>query len=109
MTQKELGERLRQLREDLGISQMKMALLVDLTTGHYSMLESGERCPNLDTLNRIAKGLGITLAELLQEDKPAVTKHDKISNEIMAYTLALHPDARKHAAAIMKAFYDAMK
>lgn len=106
MTQADFGDRLYQLRQALGLSQYAAAAMIGIKSGHYSSLEKGEINPNLDTLNKIACGFGISLVALLAEEKPIITKHDETSNKIMAYVLAIPIEKRKYALKMMKALYD---
>jgi len=62
----QLGKRIAYLRLEKKMSQMKLALEAKVSKNYVSDLENGRRNPSLDVLNRIAKGLGITLEELLR-------------------------------------------
>lgn len=62
----QLGKRIRYLRTEKHLSQMDLALDSDITKNYLSDLERGERNPTIMVLNKIAKGLGITLEELLK-------------------------------------------
>jgi len=62
-----LSDRLRELRHDAGKTQERLAWDADIDPRRYAAIEAG-RVPNvtLATLTGIAKGLGITLSELLE-------------------------------------------
>ncbi len=57
--------RLRRAREAAGLSRYKLAKRAKLSLIHVSRMERGEVQPRLDTLRKLAAGLGISLGELL--------------------------------------------
>jgi transcriptional regulator with XRE-family HTH domain len=59
------GARVRELRTASGVSQEDFAHACGIHRTHVSFLERGERTPTLDTVARVAAGLGMNLAELL--------------------------------------------
>lgn len=105
-----LQKRLKKIREDLGLSQLLMATQCNLTTSHYSLIESGKRVPQYGTLLKIAQGLQIPLWKLLREDEePECAKYDRYIQSIIAMCIALPEEARKNAMEIMKAFCKSQK
>ena len=62
-----LGQRVRDLRERLDWSQERLAERADLDWTYISGIERGRRNPGLNTLNRLARALGVTLPGLLSE------------------------------------------
>ena len=60
----EFEKRLKQLREDRGLSQTRLAEMVEVTPRVYNRWERGSTIPRLDTLVRIADVLQVTLDEL---------------------------------------------
>ena len=61
-----LGKRIRTLRKRKGWTQTDMAVYLGLNRGHISDLERGKREVGLITLQVIARGFGITMANLLR-------------------------------------------
>lgn len=61
----EFGGRVRQLRERAGLSAREFALMVGRSKAYIIQLENGHRNVSLDTIERIAAGLGISISELL--------------------------------------------
>ena len=53
------GENLRRLRKGAGISQEELGLRCSLHRTEIGLLERGARVPRIDTLIKIASGLGI--------------------------------------------------
>jgi transcriptional regulator with XRE-family HTH domain len=58
-------DRIRQLRREKQMTQEKLAERADLTAEAVTRVERGVRMPTLKTLGKIAHGLGVSPAELL--------------------------------------------
>ena len=63
---RKVRERLAKERAARGITQEQLAADSGLDRAHVSWIEQGRRNPNLVTLRRLCKGLGIKLADLLR-------------------------------------------
>lgn len=63
---KSFGLRCRQLRDQTGLSQEKLALLINMDRSYYASIETGLRNVTLVNMAKIADGLGVDLSELLQ-------------------------------------------
>ena len=62
-----IGLKIKQLRENAGISQYQLANDSGLTYGYISKLEAGKyQSPSLDVCHKLAMGLGLTLRDFLQ-------------------------------------------
>lgn len=64
-----IGLRVRQAREAAGLTQEKLAELVDRTKEAISNIERGVNYPTIETLQRIADALDVSLSYLLQESQ----------------------------------------
>ena len=64
MVTKELGHRIRELRQKTGLSQEKFALKIDMDRTYFASVEAGKRNIAIINIKKIADGLGITLSEL---------------------------------------------
>lgn len=62
----DLGNRIRELRLQTGLSQEKFALKIDMDRTYYASVESGKRNIAIINIKKIADGLGITLSELFK-------------------------------------------
>ncbi|MBI5068695.1 MAG: helix-turn-helix transcriptional regulator [Deltaproteobacteria bacterium] len=58
---------LRSVRQNQGLSQETVARKAGISVSYISMLERGERTTPLDTLEALAKALGVSPLYLLQE------------------------------------------
>lgn len=59
------GERIRRARSERGWTQEEFAYKCGLDRSYMGGIERGERNITLDTLCKVAEGLGMTLPELL--------------------------------------------
>lgn len=64
MIAKQLGERSKELRKKTGLSQEKFALKIDMDRTYFATVELGKRNISLQNIEKIAKGLNITISEL---------------------------------------------
>ena len=64
MIAKQLGERIKELRNKTGLSQEKFALKIDMDRTYFATVELGKRNISLQNIEKIAKGLNITISEL---------------------------------------------
>lgn len=63
--------RLREVRSARGMTQADLATAAKVTETYITRLEAGRAAPGIDLVNRLAKALGTTVADLLpQEDPP---------------------------------------
>lgn len=60
-----VGERIRSARESAGLTQQELSKRTGIDQAIISKLERGSHRPRIDTLERIAAGLGLSLAGLL--------------------------------------------
>jgi transcriptional regulator with XRE-family HTH domain len=66
-----LGARIKELRRRLGISQEELADRASLHWTYLSDLERGRQSPTVDVVNRLARALGVSLAEFFAPfDRP---------------------------------------
>ena len=59
------GEKLRKLRKQRGISQEELAGRAGLHRTYVSSVERGERNVSLETIERLARGLGLPMGDLM--------------------------------------------
>jgi transcriptional regulator with XRE-family HTH domain len=60
-----VGARIRRLRRRLGVTQGELVRRTGLQASYLSKVENGVVTPGLPNLNRIARAMGISLAELV--------------------------------------------
>ncbi len=64
MIEKKLGERIKTLRNKVGISQEKFALSIGMDRTYFASVEAGRRNISICNIKKIADGLGVSLSEL---------------------------------------------
>lgn len=63
---KKLGERIKYLRMQRGLSQEKLAEAIDIATTSLSYVETGRGFMTLVTLEKLARALNVELSEIFQ-------------------------------------------
>ena len=63
-THAKLGERIKELRKQLGMTQEDLAFKVGLDRSYMGFVERGEKNPTVATLAKIAKSLKTPLSQL---------------------------------------------
>lgn len=61
------GNRVRQLRQQLQISQEKFALQIEMDRTYLASVEAGRRNISIRNIEKIANGLHVSLAELFTD------------------------------------------
>lgn len=65
----DFGKRLTEIREKMKLTQSQFAELVQLSEDSIGKLERGVSQPKLNTLEKMAEGLKMSIAELIGEKK----------------------------------------
>lgn len=63
-----VGERIRRFREEQNMSQEELAFESDIHSAYIGKIERGEKCPTIETLYKISKGLNIPISVLTDID-----------------------------------------
>jgi len=62
----DLGNRIRELRQQAGLSQEKFALKIGMDRTYFASVEAGKRNIAIVNIKKIADGLGVSLSELFE-------------------------------------------
>ena len=95
MNYKRLGERIREERLKLNLTQAQLAEDIDISDTYMGAIERGERSLTLDTLVRLVNRLGVTIDYMLSD---AVSDSDSNIMEQMKQIMDGHPLERKQMA-----------
>ena len=79
-----LGKKIKQMRNQLGLTQAELADRCELTKGYISQLENDLNSPSIATLTDILSALGSNLAEFFKEEaeeKVVFTKEEFIEKD----------------------------
>jgi len=66
-----VGDKIRELRTEKGLSQEKLGELAELNSNYIGQIERGEKSLSVFTLKKIAEGLSMSLEELFRLIDPA--------------------------------------
>ena len=78
MDRKEIGKKIKRLREERDWKQGKLATKAGLSPSYIPDLENGKKCPTVEVLDAICFAFEITLADFFAEKKDS-TLIDKVS------------------------------
>ena len=67
--QRLLAKNIKEIRKQLGLSQAKLAEMVDCSTSFVGEIEIGRKFPSAENLQRIADSLGLEIYQLFWSDK----------------------------------------
>jgi transcriptional regulator with XRE-family HTH domain len=86
----DVGQRLKALREKMGISQRELARRTGVTNGMISMIEQNQSSPSVASLRKVLGGLSMTLAEFFaEEDMPPAEQIFFKAGELIELTAEL--------------------
>ncbi|MBC5584322.1 helix-turn-helix transcriptional regulator [Eggerthella guodeyinii] len=66
-TRKNVGQRVRALREQNNLTQEQLALMTGVGRSYLAKVEAGNRNATVDFMEKIALGLGTTLGRLFED------------------------------------------
>ncbi|MBA3756304.1 MAG: helix-turn-helix transcriptional regulator [Nitrosomonas sp.] len=82
-----IGRRIKQLRESLNLSQKTLGKLVGVTDAAITFWELGQRTPRGNNLKKLAKALGVTEAELYQDNSSELSSNPEAEHAIIRITI----------------------
>ncbi len=65
----DIAERLKRARKTKNLSVYKLSQITGVSETHIRDLERGDRNPSFDTLSRLVKPLGLSLADMFNESE----------------------------------------
>lgn len=97
-----LGPRIRLLREQAGLTQTELGLLAGgLAPAEISRYETGRRVPGLIALHRLARGLGLPIAAILEPQPPLMSPMFRDLDAVMARLRLQSPGVRDRTIRVM--------
>ncbi|WP_088102030.1 helix-turn-helix domain-containing protein [Halalkalibacter urbisdiaboli] len=91
-----IGERLRKLRKEQGLSQEELAHKAFLHPTYIGQLERGEKNPTVETVEKVANALQISLADLFRF---STTNENDVIDQLM---VQLHSISKEDQETLMK-------
>ena len=101
-----IGENIKRIRLAKSLSQKEVTINASLDTAQYSRIENGKTDPSVNTLERIAKAMGITLAELFAstDELKEINSLDKSLMEKVALMESLSDEEKQTIYTMLDAF-----
>lgn len=81
---KVLALNMKQHRKRLGLSQAKLAELVEVSDNHIALIETGRRFPSITMLELLATALGIDILELFSIKPIELSAKKDLKDAILA-------------------------
>ena len=93
MIDKRIGRRIKECRENLGLTQEQFAEKVGMASNYISTVERGASFPRCENLIAIINGLGVSADAIFCDviDQPTDFKKSQLSKKLAA----LPPDSQK--------------
>lgn len=95
-----VGNRIKLARENKKLTQEELAVMVDLTPAHISVIERGVKPPKLETFVRIANALEVSADALLMDVVDNSTKG--IACELYDYVSNLSKKEREKVLTVVR-------
>lgn len=95
-----IGSRIKAAREKKGITQEELAIMVDLSSTHISVIERGVKPPKLETFIRIANALCVSADSLLVDVVECSTKG--VACELYNYMENLSQKEKEKVLAVVR-------
>lgn len=102
----DLGDCIKKIREAKGLSQKEVALAAKIDTSNYSKIEGGKIDPAFSSVAKIAKAMGVSLADLFKASEllKDVNSADKSLMEKVALIELLDKKEKAAFHAVLDAF-----
>ena len=95
MSLMDIAERLKTARKAKDLSVYKLSQLTGVSETHIRDLERGDRNPSFDTLNRLVKPLGLSLADMFKESEDVSYLSDDEKELVECYRMLSDDKADK--------------
>jgi len=101
-----IGENIKRIRTAKNLSQKEVTINAKLDTAQYSRIENGKTDPSVNTLERIAKALGVSLSDLFAatDELKEINSLDKTIMEKVALMETLNDDEKHTIYTMLDAF-----
>lgn len=102
----QIGSRIREIRKQQGLSLEALALKCDMNTAFLGHIERGMRCPTVYSIDRICKGLGISMATVFDSLDSGELDSSAYYQHIASRMKDLTPDQASKIVAIVDTAVD---
>lgn len=94
--------RLKELREQLGLTQKQMAEMANCQQKAYQRYESGEREPSFELLIRMSDAYGVSVDYLIGKETPEAIVLNAYETDLVTTARNADKRAREDALALLK-------
>lgn len=101
---KQLGQRIRELRNNLHMSQEELSFKAGISPAHLGQIERAVKNPTIDTIAKIATALNVSIADLFTEDSISAPTQKAIVGKINAHLLNMSEEEQKDILRIIRIF-----
>lgn len=101
---KDLGLRIRQLRNEKHMSQEELAFKAGISPAHLGQIERAVKNPTIDTIGKIASALDVPVTDLFSTDRIAPTPHSVTIGKINAQLIDMSEEEQKDILRIIRIF-----
>ena len=101
---RDLGLRIRQLRNEKHMSQEELAFKAGISPAHLGQIERAVKNPTIDTIGKISSALDVSVMDLFSTDRVAPTPHSLTIGKINAQLIDMSEDEQKDILRIIRIF-----
>jgi len=101
---KDLGLRIRQLRNEKHMSQEELAFKAGISPAHLGQIERAVKNPTIDTIGKIASALDVPVTDLFSTNRIAPTPHSVTIGKINAQLIDMSEEEQKDILRIIRIF-----
>lgn len=101
---KQLGQRIRQLRNEQHMSQEEIAFKAGISPAHLGQIERALKSPTIDTVSKIAAALDVPVTALFTADSVSAPPQNATVGKINAQLLGMNEDEQKDILRIIRIF-----
>jgi len=83
-------KRLKAIRENLKLNQSQFADQLGISQAAISQFEDGKRVPSIETLDKIAKSLGMSVVSLLSDDNATDDEKARLMQDLTAQLVTMN-------------------
>ena len=102
----DIGENIKRIRKVKNLTQKEVFIAAGMDSAQYSRIENSRTDPSVNTLEKIAKALGVSLSEIFtkEEDIKEIHSYDKTLMEKVRLIDSLKDEEKKTIYNILDAF-----
>lgn len=101
---KQLGQRIRELRTELHMSQEELSFKAGISPAHLGQIERALKNPTIDTVAKIAVALDIPMTTLFTTDAVSAPAQNATIGKINAQLLSMSEEEQKDILRIIRIF-----